>query len=230
MASPEVFPVVVVMVACASACSAQHMQVPPEIASRSDVLDVTDRSSWSGALVNESFELGPYAISDVDRKWDSSSGFSIGSVSHETSEGGYAYALEGGGPKQVGHCMTGKRDTGIGLGNGLGLEFQFSKLACQCEAGGKQATVTVESRDGTYAGAVTTSGGTYQIKSVHELEGGGSTGKPSGYRMDGDRAVGAAEVTHPGRVWLDKALETNERREVACLFAGLMLYKPKDSE
>jgi hypothetical protein len=205
------------------------MQVPPEIASQSEMLEATDRSAWSGSLADESFRLGPYAIKDVDRDWDSGSGVSIGGISHEASEGGYAYELEGKGGKQAGRCVTAKKDTNVGLGSGFALVFQFSKLACSCDGNGKQATVSVESEGSKYKGALTTSGGSYQMRSIHELEGGSSVEKPTGYRMDGD-TVGAAEVTHPGRIWLDKKLGAEERREVACLFAGLMLYKPKEDK
>jgi hypothetical protein len=30
----------------------------------------------------------------------------------------------------------------------------------------------------------------------------------------------------PGRVWISKALESTAREQVACLFAGLLLYQP----
>lgn len=53
-------------------------------------------------------------------------------------------------------------------------------------------------------------------------------GSPLGYRMDGDAGLGAAEVAFPGRVWLDKKLADVEKAEVACIFVGLMLYKPKE--
>lgn len=211
------------------ACGQPRMQVPPEISAKSEVLEATDRSSWSGSLADESFQLGPYAIKDVDRDWDSSSGVAVGGISHEEGEGGYAYQFEGKGKKEAGRCMTGKTDTGVALGSGFALEFQFSKLACSCAAGGKEATVLVKSEGSKYTGSLTTSGGTYPMRSVHELEGGSTVEKPTGYRMDGE-TVGAAEVTHPGRVWLDKSLTDDERIEIACLFAGLMLYKPKSND
>ena len=42
----------------------------------------------------------------------------------------------------------------------------------------------------------------------------------------GPAAVGAVEVLHPGRIWLARALDNDGRSDLACLFAGLMLYKP----
>jgi len=211
------------------ACGQQRMQVPPEISAKAEVLEATDRSAWSGSLADESFQLGPYAVKDVDRDWDSSTGVGVGAISHESTEGGYAYKFEGKGKKRDGRCATGKQDTGVALGSGFALEFQFSKLACACGGGEKEATVLVQSEGSKFTGSLTSSAGTYPMRSVHELEGGSSTEKPTGYRMDGEK-MGAAEVTHPGRVWLDKSLADDERIEIACLFAGLMLYKPKSSD
>src|SRR5688500_7317561 len=103
-------------------CSGPRMQVPHDVAGRSEVLDATDRSRMSGALADESFKLGPYAVKDVDRKWDSGSGVSIGNVSHSKSQGGYTYKLEGRGAKLRGHCVTEDKETGDGLGGGPARE------------------------------------------------------------------------------------------------------------
>src|SRR5262245_31464643 len=54
-----------------SACGAAHMALPADVAQASEEVPITDRSSWSGALADESFGLGPYKVTDVDRKWDS---------------------------------------------------------------------------------------------------------------------------------------------------------------
>lgn len=83
---------------------------------------------------------------------------------------------------------------------------------------------------GDYKGVLTTSVSGYEVKSVFENHRGGTEDTPTGYRMDGEAAVGAAEVTHPGRIWLDKRFGDDERAEVACLFVGLMLYQPKQDE
>jgi hypothetical protein len=204
------------------------MQVPHDVAGRSEVLDATDRSRMSGALADESFQLGPYAVKDVDRKWDSSSGVGIGSVSHSKSQGGYTYKFEGRGAKLSGHCVTEDKETSIGLSSSTSMEFNFAKLACTCNGGPKLAHVEVTNQNDNLAGPMNTSTGDYQIKSINQTEGGHSMGSPMGYRMDGEGGLGAAEVVHPGRVWLDKKLGDMEKAEVACIFVGLMLYKPKE--
>jgi hypothetical protein len=215
----------------ATGCGGIQMKVPAEIASRSEVLVATDRTSWSGSMVDESFKLGPYAVKDVDRDWDTSSSFAVGSLSKKNTEGGYEFKLVGKGKKFVGHCAAEKANTGIDLGKGFGLDFEHSKLACACDGGTKQVSVIVDAGSGgDYKGVLTTSFSGYEVTSIRENQRGGTENTPTGYRMDGEVAVGAAEVTHPGRVWLDKRLADDERAEVACLFVGLMLYQPKQEE
>jgi hypothetical protein len=206
----------------------ERMQVPADIASNSDVLVAANRSSWSGALVNEGFELGPYKIKHVDRKWDMTTGFVAGNLSQSNTEGAYAFAFEGAGATETGHCASGKKDTDLKFSSGAKLEFQYSKLACSCAAGARQATVVVESSGDDYRGALVTSSGTYRVTSVHELVGGGRSADAVGYRIDGDMGIGAAEILHPGQVWLDRALDADERADIACLVVGLLLYVPKD--
>lgn len=209
-------------------CSGPRMQVPHDVAGRSEVLDATDRSRMSGALADESFKLGPYSVLEVDRKWDSGAGFSVANVSQSKSQGGYTYKFQGRGAKLSGHCVTEDKDTGIGLGGGFSMEFAFAKLACSCDGGPKQAHVEVTNDQGNLTGSMNTSTADYKLTPINQTDGGHTAGSPVGYRMDGDGGLGAAEVVHPGRVWLDKKLGDTEKAEVACIFVGLMLYKPKE--
>ena len=217
---------VVVLGGTSLGCSTPKMQVPPEIAAGSEVLEVADRSAWSGALADESFKLGPYAIKEVDRDWNSSSGSSIGPFSTEKATTGYRFGFEAKGTKLAGMCASSKKENEVSLGGGMSLEFQFAKLACSCEEGGKVATVVVEGKGEKINGELSTSAGKYKIASIHEVEGGMSQGGPSGYRVDGEKPIGAADVIRPGRAYLAKSLDAGEKAELGCLFAGLMLYMP----
>ena len=59
-------------------CStASQMVVPADVSGGLDVIAVTDRSIWSGALADETFNLGPYKVTDVERDWDSSKSNSV---------------------------------------------------------------------------------------------------------------------------------------------------------
>jgi hypothetical protein len=212
----------------AAGCSGPRMQVPHDVAGRSEVFEATDRSRMSGALADESFQLGPYAVKDVDRKWDSGAGFTIANVSRSKSQGGYTYKLQGRGANLSGHCVTEDKDTEVGLGGGMAMEFAYAKLACSCDGGPKQAHVEVTNDEGKLGGAMNTSSANYKVTPINQTEGGHSMGSPMGYRLDGDAGLGATEVAYPGRVWLDKGLADPEKAEMACIFVGLMLYKPKE--
>ena len=59
-------------------CGHVGMAVPPKVAETSEVLEVTDRSSWTGGLTDEGFKLAKYSVKEVDRDWQSNSGFSVG--------------------------------------------------------------------------------------------------------------------------------------------------------
>ena len=67
---------------------------------------------------------------------------------------------------------------------------------------------------------------TYQVKAIYDREGGMSAGGPAGYRVDGQSPTAAVDVLGPGRVWLAKDIAPQQRTDVICVLAGLMLYQP----
>lgn len=211
------------------ACTTPHMVVPTEIASGTEVVPATERSAMSGALADESFKLGQYAIADVDRDWNSSaSGNALGFKSERT-EGGYSYKVKGNGTTRVGGCAVERADKSVGLGGGFSMESTFQKLGCTCKADGASEgnrLVISAGNDSKFAGEMTTPAGNYRVTAIYETEGMISNGLPSGYRVDGDAPRGAVEVLKPGRVWFARGLEESERGDLACLYVGLMLYEP----
>jgi hypothetical protein len=50
-------------------------------------------------------------------------------------------------------------------------------------------------------------------------------GETTGLIVEGEGPVGALEVLHPGRAWLARSLQATEREDMACLFAGLLLFE-----
>jgi hypothetical protein len=209
------------------ACTTAHMVVPSEVAQGSDVVLATERSSMSGALADESFKLGKLAISDVDRKWDSSSSRSVFGFASDRTEGGYAYKVRGDGINLSGGCATEKRSKSQSLGGGVSVSQTFAKLGCACTGGEAPSRVVVSAADnGQYTGELNARDKTYHVTAINEAEGMISNGRPTGYRVDGDSARGAVEVLMPGRVWFAKDMEQAERNELACLYVGLMLYLP----
>lgn len=211
-------------------CSTARMAVPADVAGGSDVLDVTGRSAWSGALADEGFRLGPYTISDVDHKWNSSTGWGIGSFSKEKTTGGYKFAFATGSSRLVGKCATEAKDTNVGLGHGMALDFQAAKLGCSCEGNGATSTVVLQGNGDKFTGEVAAPPDRFAIKSVHDMQGGSTTSKPAGYRVDGENPIGAVDVLFPGRAWLRRGLSDEQRAMVGCLMAGLILYKPPEDK
>jgi len=204
-----------------SACSTARMAPPADVAGDSDVLAVSDRSRASGALVNEGFKLGPYTIADVDRKWDSSSGTSIGPWGKETKTTGFSFTLAGGDTKLKGKCESELKKQSI-LGLGGSFDWGSTTIACSCEGGAAKASLVL-SKD---QNKITIGGTDYPVQQIHAVQGGGDQSTPTGFRADSDGPVGAVEVLYPGQVWLKKGLDEPTRGNVSCLFTGLMLYKP----
>lgn len=216
-----------VAIALAFGCSTPHMVVPAEIAKGSDEIAVTDRSSFSGALADESFKLGSYEIADVDRDWDSKSSSGVLGFSKESTEGGYSYKFKSGGAERTGGCMTEGGGKSVDLGGGMSMGKSFAKLGCTCSGDGEPVKVVLSaSTTEKYSGELTTRAGTYKVAAIYEAEGSLSTGQPSGYRVDGDSPRGAVEVLKPGRAWFAKDIDDAERSDLACLYAGLLLYAP----
>ncbi|HEX3776489.1 MAG TPA: hypothetical protein VHV51_18585 [Polyangiaceae bacterium] len=204
-----------------SACAGPRMAPPADVAGASDVLAVSDRSRASGAFVNEGFKLGPYTIADVDRKWDSSSGLSVGPWGKESKTTGFSFTLANGDAKLKGKCESELKQQSI-LGLGGSFDWGSTTIACSCEGGADKASLVL-SKDANKLSIGSTD---YPIQQIHSVQGGGDQSSPSGFRADADGPVGAVEVLYPGQIWLKKGLDEPTRSNLSCLFTGLMLYKP----
>ena len=78
-----------------------------------------------------------------------------------------------------------------------------------------------------YGGTLKAHADNFQLKAIYDREGAMlSDGTPAGYRVDGQGMVGAVDVLGKGRVWVQKKLAADQRADLACVFAGLLLYKP----
>ncbi len=201
-----------------------HMAAPSDVAQASEVLLVADRSRVSGALANESFKMGSFEVTDVNRDWNSGTALTTGPYSREEANGGYAFKFKAGGKVLLAGCASKSANNAVGLGGGMSLNFGYEGLRCTC---GTDAEVSVKaSLNRSYKGTMKLGSAEHAVTSVHELEGGASTGDPAGYRVDGGGALGAVDVLYPGKVWLKKGMAEADRAAMSCLFAGLMLYQP----
>jgi hypothetical protein len=211
-----------------NACAGAHMALPADVAQASEELPIKERSSWSGALVDESFVMGPYKVTDVDRKWDSTRSGSALGLNASSTHGGYAYKLADSTQHLVGQCATENNEKSAQLGGGVEFSSMHVKLACNCsDADGSANLLLQASTTETYEGELKTASGAYHVQAINEREGSMQTHDPAGYRVDGDGdALGAVDVMGTGRAWLSKTLQDRKRADVACIFAGLLLYKP----
>ena len=220
--------IVALALAGSSGCSPSHMAVPPEVSEQAEVLPVTDRSVFRGAWANESFTLGPYRVSGVDRDWNSSSGFEAGPYSKNETTGGYSFKHRAGESVSKGKCSTGSGsqevEVGIGSGFSVGDEFgEYSRLTCTCEPG---TEVHVETRGEEYTGFLQLGDQRFDVRSISGGVVEVLSGQPVGYRIDGPQEHHAVEVVPPGRVWLARSIDEDARRRLTCLLAGLLLHMP----
>jgi hypothetical protein len=201
------------------------MAVPKDVGGASDEIVISDRSGMSGALVDESFTMGPYKVVDVSRKWNSTSSSSIAGFSSSDAKGGYTFGLKAPEGEYKATCASQLAAKSVGVFGGA-LGTQNYNVLCQC-GGPADAKFTISADDTShYKGTVTARSASYQIEGIYTDEKGSSTSKPMGYLVRANDPVGAVEVSGKGRVWLAKTLAPAARADVACLFAGLLLYQP----
>lgn len=208
-----------------SACAGPRMAAPLDVSSASDVLPVSERSRASGALANEGFKLGPYAIANVDRKWDSSSATSVGPWGTKRKTTGFSFTLAGGDSKLKGKCESVLEKKSV-LSLGGSFDWGSTTIACACDGAPDKASLVLSKE----ANKLTIGNTDYPLQQVHGIAGGGDQSAPSGFRADSDAPLGAVEVLYPGQVWLRKGLDEATRSNVSCLFTGLMLYKPPSED
>jgi hypothetical protein len=215
------------MLLSTSACKAPHIVVPSEIARASDEVAVTDRSSMTGSLANESFKLGSYAVDDVDRAWDKKSTVSLFGAASEKAEGSYRYKLNGGAQAFSGQCAAERAVKSWTVDSATSIESTFSNLRCTCGGASSPIKVAVSAADdGKASGELHTSAGSYEVQGIYQGDEYMFGTEPAGYRLESGQRRAAVETLRPGRAWFPRDIGEPERTELACLFAGLMLYLP----
>ncbi len=217
-----------------SGCSTtMQMVVPSDISAASDVIAASERSMWSGSMADETFTLGEYKVTSVDRDWDSSQSETISisklDLKSGSTEGGYDYQFKTPSGQLKGKCTSEISAESAGM-SGFKVEKRVSKLNCACSNDSNEiAKVALQAKNlDNYTGTLTTHGNSYQVLSIKEVQGALSSGA-SGYRVDGGTnggPIGAVEVLKPGRIWLGHNLKQSEKSALACTFTGLMLYLP----
>jgi hypothetical protein len=208
------------------ACTPLRMGVPADLAQESDVLQVTDRSSMTGAFANESFKMGPYEISNVDRKWNSSSSGSSLNFSANEAKTGYAFTFKTPQGEAKAQCgsKANQHNTSV-----MGFDITTSQddIGCACEGAGASGKIQIGSGNGdTHQSQVNTRGGNFTAVAVMRFSNGSKSSAPIGYEFRAQNVVSAVELAHPGQLWMAKSLDEPTRADLACMAAGLLLYIP----
>ncbi len=212
--------------AFAVACVTQRLVVPEDIGSRCKPLEVKDRSRFGG----DGFKLGAYKVKDIDNDGGESEKSKHGATSHAAASDAGSYVLVDGATKLTGTCKAKSSVDKTVIVDPLRLESESAAVRCSCRGGEGTVKVALVGKGDKLTGSLETSRGRYVVTSLNEVDKGAAPGGPTGYRVDGERPVGAVDVLFPGGAWLDPGLDAAERRELACLFAGLMLHQAPEQE
>jgi hypothetical protein len=213
----------------AAGCTQPRMAPPAELNQGMDELPVEGRSMASGALVNEDFKIAPYQVVNVSRGAKHTSKFGAFGAFKSDAESGYSFDFKSGNTTIHGECTSEVAEKGFSLG-GTGIGKQTAKLGCACgseSAPTASVVMAAETGGNGYGGTLKSHADSFQLKAIYEREGAMlSDGTPAGYRVDGQGIVAAVDVLGKGRVWVQKKLGPDQRADLACVFAGLLLYKP----
>ena len=218
-------------------CTPPRMATPADLAQVADEIPVTDRSRASGLFVNEAFTVGPYKVIRVHRGAISteSGGWHVGDIGSEKAnhKGFYDFDLKAAAGMYKGQCGMAASEKATSYSGFVLSGSASGGLDCNCSGGGPGVTrliVDLERNDGVL---IERNGSTAPIVGVWTSEkggGGGFLGRPFGYEVGGNLHLGAVDIMRTGRVWINRALDAGARAELACMFVGVLLYRPSDMQ
>lgn len=223
-----------------SGCQVARMALPQDLPSESSELIVEGRPLL---ILNNSFQFGPYHVTDVHRGWTRGGGYSvsIGATEFGSSKAKQKYELsvnEPDRPTWAVRCATtadwSQLETEGFLGGRFGVEFSSNQqLVCTLkqDSGEKLSKLVMAqsaSANETALQGIMTDGTTrIDISATHKLD---TTplrvSTPTGYifHIKG-RSVGAVEVINKGTVWLNNSVTPETRSALAATSAVLLLYQ-----
>ena len=245
--------VIAALIGFSAGCSNLKMPVPAELAEVSEELPVTGRSRFAGFPgVGESFQMGPYGISGIDRESTFSTGLSILGLSRKRVIGGYTYLFRGSKNERKAECAIEAAEEKISLpGTPVSVGRARGTLGCVCHGSqGASSMVMPLSHEAkwllggtgkSHRGQLRSGRRDFSITAIFKTEQKGfnyvagegwsdtvlvPSSSPTGCLAYGDGPVGGLELVHPGRAWFARSLDATEREDMACLFAALLLYEP----
>ncbi|MCV2367933.1 hypothetical protein [Roseateles oligotrophus] len=228
-------PVVLMWLSACGTVAPIAMTPPQGFEAQSDAFLAGNRSADSGLFANESFDLGPYRVTDVKRDWaDSKASFSLGPLTWGKSSNGFAYVLRASNSTLHGRCEVNNGETRLPLSVSIiPLQSRFS-LKCDCQGDGAPARMELASNSGWQQqdawlpeslkltiGEQSFSGSPFDHRGLAMSDGRAFVG----YRFDGQAGPAAAVgLFSPGEVWLHQSLPASQRAAMTCALAGLLLH------
>jgi hypothetical protein len=206
-----------------AACTTTRMATPPDLIG-ADVLDVSNRSGAAGTFVDESFNVGPYRVSKVDRGSHITTTSSVGGFTRERGRQGFGFRFIGEQTWQ-GRCDLNSRDTVLRSKQALFVADSHAQLDCRCTNGRQSVQLKLDDNWHPLQGDMMLCDGVhYGLRQEGFAD--GLRSRALGYRVEGadDHAVAAVEVQYPGRIWRQPNLPAEQREPQACLLGALMIY------
>ena len=223
-----------------SGCQVAHMALPQDLHSDTSELPVDGRFLL---LFNDSFQFGPYRVTEVDRGWTVSDGYSlsIGEVDFSESEAEQSYGFsitEPDRPSRDVHCTTtadwSQLEFDSFLGGRSGMEsLSNQQLVCTLTQNGGETPLKLAMAlpasgiGGALQGVMMVGATRIDISGTHGLDATPlNVQTPTGYLFFlGGRPVGAVEVINTGTVWLHNSVTPETRSALAAASAVLLLYQ-----
>jgi hypothetical protein len=162
----------------------------------------------------------------VDRSAVRTSGWNaqvpiLGPVGNQSTTSGFSFTFTAPGGHTRAECFT---------RSGERKEFsdipdETNQVGCRCVGGGLNSEVVMSGPDGDWRGQAMLHGYPLPMRSFNRYTNGAFSALPFGFEVRGQYLMGAMASKRPGQVWLAHVLDPLTHAELACLFAGLLLYQ-----
>jgi|GEM_PF-3491295 len=221
MHNPKSIVAAFALTGCCSAPSGMPpAKAPDDVEARLEALPVEGRGVCSGMFVDESFQIGEYSVSDVDRSATTSMSVGFNPWRSEKKSSGLFFRVSTEGTVMNGACRsTSSRSTewdgSISSKEGLGSreKSSYDFYECICSGDGKETTLEINGT-GTFQAAFVSR----NDKEVHVKRRG------TIYLAEIDEAPWlAVSLGRQSGLWLDPSLDEQARAGLSCVVAGWML-------
>jgi hypothetical protein len=233
MRAPVSLPFLFAFVALLSApaCKGLTPDIPPDIARELAPVPVTNRGSATGSWADESFNFGPYRVTDVDRKANISTGIKVAGhvdsgYNANTNQGGYSYTFNAPGGQTRAECSAALGEQRVQVA-GYGENANDGRMGCRCVGAGLNAAVVLAGPGAAWRGQANFHGWPMPMQAIDRYKNGIYSDLPLviDVRAPDQRVLAAVELKRPGKVWFSPQLDALTHAEIACLFAGYLLFE-----